>query len=499
MIYNKIGFVACLAFVCLSANAQPGIYSEDDISLHTLFMDAQTAKYQDKFEEQIDLLKQLLELDRTCTACHYELAMAYSNLEDYSKASSSIKKAIAKQPNNYGYNQLAKTIYNKTNNFDDALSILNRLIEQNPYDRILREEFVELAIKNKDHQTAINALEELDVRFGVYERSTMWKLEIYEAKKDKQGQIESVLKLIQAYPENTRYLNNLASMYLEFGDEKKAQETWNRILEIDPNDPSANYALLVESSENGKAENGLTALIPMIENRSVSLDDKIKELIPHISNIQVGSNGEQNDQLMNLANKLVGMYPKEAKAYAVRADVHHYIGDFASANKDYIKTTDLNKGILQVWEQRMNNEIQMEDFESLLKTSKGAIDYFPLQFSPYFYNAFAMIKTGKTEKLKMQIQEARFVAAKDESSILRLAYLDAMQSFLADDLEATKSFVNAYANTKIKDYLVHELIGDIFAKKGDIKSALQSWAYSKKLGNHSTTLIKKISEEKYIN
>ena len=499
MFIKKIAPAFILIVLCLSANAQPGIYSEDDMSLQTLFMDAQTAKYQEKYEDQIDILKQLLEKDRTCIACHYEMALAYTNLEDHEKAASSIKKALDKEPNNYGFNQAAKKIYSKTGNYQDALKTLENLIQQNPSDLQIREEFVELSIKNNDHQEALNALSEMDSRFGTYERSTMWKLEIYESKKDKQGQLDAVNLLIQSNPENTRYLNNLAKMHMEFGNKKKAIATWKRILEIDPEDPNANYGLLVEDAETGNKSGGISSLLPMIENKSISIDDKVKELIPHIQQMSADNAEDGNTQLMNLANKLVGMYPNDAKAYAVRADIHHNLRDFASANKDYVKTTQLNKGILQVWEQRMSNEIQMEDFESLLKTSKGAIDYFPLQFSPYFYNALAMIKTGKTDKLKMQIQEATFVAAKDESSIMRLAYLQSLQSFMANDLDATKGFVDAYANNKIKDYLVHELIGDIFAKKGDIKAALQSWIFSSKLGNNSATLLKKISEEKYIN
>ena len=499
MLIKKIGLLTLLAIVCLSANAQPGIYTEDDMSLQTLFMDAQTAKYQDKFEEQIDFLKQLLEKDRSCTVCHYELANAYYKLEDFEKASSSIKKALSKEPNNYGYNQTAKNIYTKTNNADEALKILDKLIQQNPEDLQTREEYVQLAIENGDTQKALDAISQLDSRFGAYERSTMWKLEIYESKRDKKAQLEAVNFLIKANPENTRYLNNLAKMYMEFGDKKMAIQTWKRILELDPNDANANYGMLAENSVGGKEAKGISALIPMIENKSISIDDKVKELIPHIEMMSGDKQEANNVQLIELANKLVAMYPEEAKAFAVRGDINHNLRDFASANKDYVKTTQLNKGILTVWEQRMSNEIQMEDFESLFKTSKGAIDYFPLQFSPYFYNALAMIKTGKTDKLKMQIQEAKFVAAKDESSIMRLAYLESLQSFLSNDLAATKTFVEKYADAKYTDYLVHELIGDIFAKNGDIKSALQSWLYSSKLGNHSPTLLKKISEEKYIN
>jgi len=91
------------------------------------------------------------------------------------------------------------------------------------------------------------------------------------------------------------------------------------------------------------------------------------------------------------------------------------------------------------------------------------------------------------------------MAANDVNATMRMAYLEALISFQENNLEATKDFVEAYASTKNKDLLVQELIGDIYAKSGDIKSAIQAWNYSQKLGNNAPTLLKKISEEKYIN
>ena len=492
--------VLCILFLfSLSANGQPGIYTEDDMSLQELFMKAQTAKYQEKYEDQIDILGELISLDRSCVACQYEIALAYFSLDDLEKAGSSIKKALAKDPNNIGYNQAAKRIYQKSLDHDEVIAVLNKMIQLDPSDHVVREELVTTAIQAGKHDLALNAINELDARFGVYERSTMWKLEIFKKKNDDKAQIDAVNKLINTDPENTRYLNNLASMHLEFGNKKMAQQTWNRILEIDPQDPNANYAILTSEASGNKEVNFLRAIIPMIENKSIPLDDKIRELIPHVADMSQKADDENNVQLLKLTDKLVRMYPEEAKVYALRGDVFHNINDFASANDDYKKTTSLNKGLLPVWEQRMNNEIQMEDFESLLKTSKSAIDYFPLQFNPYFFNSLAMIKTGKSDKLKMQMAEAKFIAANDATAKMRMSYLDALLAFQDENLIATKDFVSQYATTKNTDFLVHELIGDIYAKSGDIKSALQSWNFAQKLGNNAPTLLKKISEEKYIN
>ena len=492
--------VLCFLFLfSLSANGQPGIYSEDDMSLQEIFMNAQTAKYQEKYEEQITLLKELITKDRTCVACQYEIALAYLNLDNLEKAVSSIKKALAKDPNNIGYNQAAKKIYEESLNHEEVIGILQKLIQIDPSDHVAREELVLTAIKAENYDLALSTINDLDLRYGVYERSTLWKLQVYKIKKDKKSQIEAVQQLIDENPNNTRYLNNLASMYVDFGNKKKAQETWRKILEIDPQDPNANYGILSDDVADNKEVNFLRAILPMIENKSVPVDDKIKELIPHVSDMKRDAADDTNVQLKNLADMLVKMYPEEAKVYALRGDIAHNIGDFASANEDYKKTTSLNKGILQVWEQRMNNEIQMEDFLSLLKTSQSAIDYFPLQFNPYFYNSLAMIKTGKTDKLKMQMAEAGFMASNDPNATMRMAYLQALLSFQDNKLEATQDFVKEYATTKNKDFLVQELIGDIYAKSGDMKSAIQAWNYAQKLGNNAPTLLKKISEEKYIN
>lgn len=494
-----LGFAILFSLCSYLASAQPGIYNEDDMSLQGLFMDAQTAKYLDKPEEQIEILKKLIEKDRTCDPCQFEMSLAYLKLDDLEKAQSHIEKALKVDSNNFGYNQTAKKIYDKLDNYDKKIAVLNKMTQLSPNNIGFQEELVTTAIESGDPNLALSNIAKLEQKFGVYEKTTLWKLAIYKKKNDNKGQIDAVVALVNKFPENTRFLNNLASLYSEFGDEKMAQATWNKVIEIEPDNPDANFAIMSSDIDQADNVNYLRTIVPLIENKSIPLDEKIKELIPYISDMSNDPNEPDNVQLLKLADKMVRMYPNEAKTYALRGDIFYYIRDFTSANQDYKKTTDLNKGILSVWEQRMMNEVQMEDFQSLQITSSEAIDFFPLQFKPYFFNAMALIKNNQIPAAESQILEAQFIAAADKEANNKLKYLAALQAFESDDLKAAFNHIAIFETENVNDFLIYELLGDIHAKQGDIKKALKSWNISKTIGNASMTLSKKISEERYIN
>jgi len=477
--------------------AQPGIYSEDDMKMQTIFMDAQSAKYQEKYEDQIDLLNSLLELDRACDACHYEIALAQFELKDYEKASKSIQKAINADPTNFGYNEAAIVICKENNEYSKALKYLETIIAESPTDARLLEKAVFLANEDKKYDKALSFIKVLDGLYGPYERTTKWKLDIYEKSNNQAGQLEAVEKLVAEFPDNTRFLNNLAAMNADFGNTKKAIELWKKVIEIDPDNPDANFAILSTDVDNETGQQFLKAIVPLIESTSVSIDDKISALIPYVQEMNADPTDPKNIELLKLTDKLVRQYPEEAKVYALRGDVFYYMKNYVEADKDYGKTLSMNKGIKDVWFQKMQNEIQMNDFQTLLQTSNDAIDYFPLQFEPYFYNSIALLKANKFSLADQQIQEAGFIAAKNPRSQMKTSVLKAMKSFQESNFEETINLLKKHEQED--DFILQELLGDAYANQGELKKAVAAWNKAKMSGGGSELLLKKISEEKYIN
>ena len=479
------------------ANAQPGIYSEDDMKMQTIFMDAQTAKYQEKYEDQIVLLNSLLELDRACDACHYEIALAQFELKDFEKASKSIEKAINADPTNYGYNEAAIVICKENEEYSKALKYLEAIIKESPTDARLLEKAVFLANEDQKYDKALSFITELDRLYGPYERTTKWKLDIFEKTNNQEGQLEAVEMLVKEFPDNTRFLNNLAAMNADFGNSKKAVELWKRVIEIDPDNPDANFAILSTDVDNGSDQQFLKAIVPLLESKSVSLDDKIGELIPFVQKMNSDPTDPKSIELLKVTDKLVRQYPEDAKVYALRGDVFYYLKNYTEADMDYGKTLSMNKGIKDVWFQKMLNEIQMNDFQALLQTSNAAIDYFPLQFEPYFYNTIALLKANKFSLADQQLEEAGFIAANNPLSQMKVSILKSMKSFQESNYEEAINLLVDHSG--IQDFILQELLGDAYANQGEIKKAVTAWNKAKSSGGGSQILLKKISEEKYIN
>ncbi len=492
-------FGICLILIPLLSYAQPGIYTEDDMMLHSKFMEAQTAKYLDKPDQVISILTDLLQLDRTCDACHYEMAMAYQKMENWEKAESSIAKALKVQPKNQGYLEAASAIYKSSKNGLEQINVLKNLISINPSDHKLKEQLVYVQLQEGQDDDALQTIEQLDRSYGPYEKTTTWKLKIYRERNDQNAQIEAVKKLVNAFPDNTRFLNNLASMYKEMGKDRLAQQTYQQVLDIDPENSTANMATISKDLGSKDDSKFLKAIMPLIENESIDLDEKIKQMIPYVQKMGNDPASEENVQLMKVGEKLIAMHPTEAKVYALRADLYYNTGKFIEAEDDYKKTIELNKGISDVWSQRMRNLVQLEDYDNLKSISSKAVDLFPLQFDPYFYNALSLIKAGDAGSAKAQIAEAAFIAVGDDYKKAQIDYLSALMDFYDEKYNDVQDKLKAYTSKQLPEFLIYELLGDASAKSGNTDGAVKMWRLSQQMGNGASTLLKKISEKKFVN
>ncbi len=473
--------------------AQAGIYDEEDISFQNKFMDAQSAKYLEKYDEQIAILEELNRNHRACHACYKELATAYLMNGDNSKAESNIKRALSIDENNDAYKKIASEIFLKTGNDQEAIAALKDLVSKERNDYLLHQKLVSVLVKTND-ESLLSEIGNYESKFGINEKSTRWKLDYYSKNNDISNKILAVESLVAEYPDNTRYLNNLASLYTENNQVDKAKDTYEQILIIDPNDATANLFNVSKDIENAPKDSYLKAIMPLIENKSIGIDEKIKELIPYLENLNSDPNNPETIALKNISDKLIQLYPKEAKVFALRGDINFNTSDYKNAEKDYAKTNDLNPNNFEVWDTRMRNAIQLDDYDLLSKISTEAIDFFPLQFNPYFYNALASLKTNDESNAKNQMMEAQFMVGSNPIYEARIQLLKAKFDIVQNNNKEAKNKLNKY-NTEnpINEFLIYDLMFDLY-KNEDLDLAKKYWELAKKMGYNSPQFLSKVND-----
>lgn len=471
--------------------AQPGIYTEDDVAFQTKFMEAQEAKYVDKPDKQVEILRELIQTDRNCHSCYYEISLAYKKQHELSKAESSIEKALKIEPENKSYLYSATDIFVENKSEQKAIQAFQKLISISRYDPILNEQFIRKLIILGNHREALSEIKKFEEKEGISELSTKWKIGIYRDLGDDKKQLESIKILSEAHPENVRFLNNLASKYGEMGNEKKALEIYQKVLLIDSDDPTANLVMVSQDIENADDSQYLKAVMPLIENKSIPMDDKIKELIPYVQKMDKDPASESNSQLVKASNKLIQLYPEDGKVYALRGDIYYQTGQYLKAEEDYKKTIEINPNIYQVWDIRMRNAIQMGDNKLLKRIATQSIDLFPLKFNPYFFAGFGEIQDNNNLEAKNQIDEASFIASNNPLYNARIDLLRSKMALQEKKADKALEFLTKYEDVKVEEFLLYETLGDIYAQKKDKTKADKFWQLSKNMGNSSSTILKK--------
>lgn len=478
-------------FISQIVFAQPGIYTEDDVAFQTKFMEAQEAKYTDKPDKQVEILKELIQMDRNCHSCYYEISLAYKKQDDYLKAETSIEKALKLDSKNKSYLHAATDIFVENKSEQKAIDTYQKLISLSPYDSFLSQSYIRNLIELGNSKEALSEIKKYEAKEGISELSTQWKINIYKDSGDDKKQLESIKALSEAHPTNVRFMNNLASKYGEMGNENKAMDIYKKVLSIDPDDPTANLVMVSKDIDNADDSQYLRAVMPLIENKSIPMDDKIKELIPYVQKMDKNPESEANSQLVKASNKLIQLYPEDGKVYALRGDIFYHTGQYLKAEEDYKKTIEINPNIYEVWDIRMRNAIQMGDNKLLKRLANQSIDLFPLKFNPYFFAGLGEIQDNNNDEAQSQIDEASFIASNNPLFNARIDLLKSKLALHEKDTDKALGLLSKYEEVNVEEFLLYETLGDIYSQKNDKSKADKFWQLSKNMGNSSSTILKK--------
>ncbi len=477
-----VGFFCLMS--CYSLMAQPGMYNESDIEFQTLFLEAQHAKLTGDTEEQIKLLNAVIKRDKNSHAAYFELARTYDLLGNAELAQKNAEKAHKLDARNEWYLLVLAEIYEGSDQVQAAIDTYHKIHGINPNNPTTYHKLAQLQLRNKNVIEAVASLEALQELQGVDEESSRRIFDMHKAAGNEKKAIETLEKLIVAYPDNTRYMGNLASYFGEIGKEKKALQVYEEILKVDPTDSKA---LRVISKSNASGE-GLSAITGLLSNVNLSLDDKIQELMPYVSTMN--QEGQTTKELDDISSQLVEEYPKEAKVHALRADILFYQGKFQDAEQSYAKALQIDDGKYALWQQYMQTLWELEKYTDLANSSEEAIDLYPNKVNSFLYHCLALSKTNKkgTEDL---IMEAGFIAGKSEILKTQITIVD---NWL--NLNSVNKDLVTNTNLKLlKEPLYLELVGDLYAAIKDNNTAKRLWKEAIKLGSSADRINSKLNIE----
>jgi tetratricopeptide (TPR) repeat protein len=229
----------------------------------------------------------------------------------------------------------------------------------------------------------------------------------------------------------------------------------------------------------------------MLKNPDIGLDDKVKLLIPFVT--EVTKNNPINDQMKEASMILLKQYPKSAKTNALFADILYNADEIEKSVKYYNESLKFGKNNFTVWKQLMSIYTLLENWEELSQLSENAIDYYPNQVSSYYNAGRAYIYLNKVEKGIKYLDEAVSYSSKSEKFKSEIQLIK-VKGFIIQGKSEKASAILGSLKKKFteKNPFYWELKGDLEKVKGNIVEANKYWEQSHTLGNNTKGLLKKL-------
>lgn len=381
----------------------------------------------------------------------YEIGRIYDILNQPDQALDWARKGKQNEPQNIWYSIFLIDLLDKNNLFDEAITVNQELIKLFPNDQLYWDKKLYFQLKANKKTDALLTTENLIQKFGYQLKILDTRIQLFiEFGQIKKAEQE-LLTLIQAQPNNLTYYHLIADFYLKISQKTKADEVFQKILTLFPEDTKAKMALLSQGNQGlfEKYE-------PIFMDSRITLDEKIKSILPVVQKTMENPDLVITNSLQQLCNILMEKYPPSAKLFALAGDIDQTQNLNQEAIRWYQKSIELDPSIFSVWEMLWFLELKEGDYESLRKSAEEALNFFPFNQKLYYLLALAAYKNGALEESINFIDEALIYNAEEiPFNLLKtLIYLEKNDISGSNDL-INSLLINHPENSEIKSYLAY--------------------------------------------
>ncbi len=376
-----------------------------ELKLKSYFIDGCREKIKGNIEIAENLFKECIKLDPFNAPSNYELANIYRFTGLYNQALKCARVAAIADPKNEWYNLLYIECLHNKRMYNEAIERYEVMINANPYRSDFYQGMASECVYAGKLEKAIQTYNRLEEKLGPNPENTLYKVGLYKKLKKWSDAESDLKKLIAADPKETRYHTYLAELYQDMNQPQKALDVYNEVLKNDPGNPYIHLALADYYHRENKEDQFFEEVRLAFKSPDLDIDNKIKILMSYY-NITEQKN-KYLEQAYELCKLLVDSNPNEPKAHSVYADFLYRDKRIREARDELVLVLNFDKSKYAIWDQIMICEADLNENDSLVKHSAEAMDLFPNQPKPYFFNGVGYMRLKKYEKAVRPFKEGK--------------------------------------------------------------------------------------------
>lgn len=425
-----------------NSSKEKGLSTDDQRKFATFFVDGCKERMKGNIEIAENLFKECLKIDPNSAPAIYELGNIYRFNGLYDNALKYAKECANADPKNEWYQLLYIECLHNKRQFTQAADVYTRLIKHFPQRPDFYEGLAAEYMYGGNYEKSYKTYDELEKKFGENEAFTLNKIKLLKQLKKNQEAEAELKKLIQSNPKEARYYTYLAEFYQENHQNDRAMDTYKEILKVDPKNPMVHLALAdYYKSQNDKVS-FYNELKTAFENPDLEVDTKLKILISYYQLSE--QNSEYQKQADELLEIMLRLHPSSPESHSMYADFLYRDKKLKEARDEYELAAKLDKSRYAIWNQLMIIESELGDFNMLEKHSAEAMDLFPNQPLPYFFNGISNIQGKNYQKASESLRDGlEFVYDNNPLLIQFYSNLGDAYNYIKDYEKSDKAFDDA--------------------------------------------------------
>ncbi|MEP1034644.1 tetratricopeptide repeat protein [Ekhidna sp.] len=377
---------------------------EDSLKLEGVIVEAEKQLILENYAKALENFHVAMEMNSQSAAIHFKIAEVLAKSNEGQKALPYGLKAIDLDPENKYYRLGLARIYQSIGFYIDAAKTYEELLEKFPSEENALYELAELYQLTGRREDMFRVFDLIEAQLGVKEEITREKQRIYM----KEGKLDNVIaefqKLIDAYPNEASYKAELINFLIQ---NRRLDLAAKAIEEYESSESASSRITLMKSElawMNGERAKSLDLLEDAFETSSIDFQSKFQILSNYLG---MKPNPAERSILTQIAVKLADHHQDEFKAQAFVGDLLYQDGKSQDAVRYYLNSVNLSPANYSVWQNILNIEADLSQYDSLVIHAEKALEYFPNQALLYYFSGTGYLIQKDFKKAVRMLEQGR--------------------------------------------------------------------------------------------
>ena len=420
------------------------------------------------------------EIDPENAAISYKIAevLLKSNKdEDLIKATPYIEQTLRLEKKNKYYYLLASNIYNSQGLFSKSSEVLESMIREVPHTEEYLYELASIYLFDKKEEAALKTYNRAESILGINEVSSLQKQRIYLDQGKLDLAIKEGEKLIEAFPEEERYILALAETLSQSKQTTRAIIYLEKYLKENPASSAGKMLLGGLYRDNGNEEKSRALVSELFNDPKSSITSKLIMLGTYNQLLaQSRSDGKPDTNLeafvIDLYSKLEQTDPADANVQLAGGDLFMSLDKPREAKARYLKSIRLGTTSYEAWQNLLYLENQEQHYDSVIRYAEEALEVFPNQANIYYFNGYAHLRKRDFRNATNLLEQAKRLSKNNEQQVAEINSMlgDAYQA-MKEYEKSAKAYDEALAFNPMNDIVLNNYSYYLSLRKADLEKA----------------------------